>query len=268
MLAKSLPINQPEISHELFAAPLVNSSYSQHLHKNLNMNLKSTKIPWIALALLSIPTLTSSSLAAPDPFYRALAKTQQQQFTAASQDLENLGRQAKRRGQTSIAYRYLATASLIRYNRDRLAYIQKNDQSPVLPDWYYFGSTLSRNAQGKKTFAVEWAAPPTSISGFGGLIILNNYLGYLRTPNVAGASIDGIVDTAIVPQLKTNETVLSTCTIMSGTRKNKPAIALVTYDPQQKKYQTPRRAWYLDLQSKRIKSIGTQNISCPDPEGD
>jgi hypothetical protein len=257
-----LSINQLKISYELFVVHLVSLSVARFF----NMNLPPSNVFWVAL--LSLPTLTSNSLAAPDPFYRALAKTQQQQFTAASQDLENLGRQAQRRGQTSIAYRYLATASLIRFNRDRLAYIQKNDESPTLPSWYHFGSTLGRNEQGDKTFAVEWAAPPTSISGFGGLIILNNHLGYLKTPNVAGASIDGIVDTAIVPKLKTNETVLSTCTITSGTRKNKSAIALVTYDPQQKKYLTPRRAWYLNLQSKRIQTIETQNISCPDPERD
>jgi hypothetical protein len=230
------------------------------------MRYLQTSALWVAL--LSLPTLISKSLAAPDPFYHVLAKTQQQQFTAASQDLENLGRQAKRRGQTSRAYRYLATASLIRYHRDRLAYIKKNNESPALPNWYHFGATVGNSEHGDKSFGVEWAEPPTSISGFGGLIILDNHLGYLRTPNVAGASIDGIVDTAIVPKLTASETVLSTCRIMSGTRKNKLAIALVTYDSRRNKYLTPRRAWYLNLQSKRIQAIGTQNVSCPDPEGD
>jgi hypothetical protein len=218
----------------------------------------------LAFLLLSALTtssacLTSTALANSDPFYQALAKTQKQQFDEAIKDLDSIGRQAQKQGKTLAAYRSQATASMLRYNRG-------DYKESSVPEWYHFGACWGdKQLSCDAGYGVEWAEPPTKIKGFGGIINLDKHLGY-KNPDRPTTSIRGLVDTVVVPKLQANESVVSRCQVNSGKFKDDQAVALVTYDAKQQKYTKIRRAWYPNLQTNRIESIGTNQVTCADPE--
>lgn len=221
------------------------------------------------LSIVSFGTISTQAIAVSDPFYQALAKTQKQQYTQASQDLETLGRKFQRQGDLTNAYRSQATALLIRYERDLLAEYQKKGSFSV-QNWIRFGSCWGPgvdaiNGVGGCNTSVSWVEPPTTIKKFGGLVVFNNHLNYSSTEATqpqGTPSIRGILDTVVVPKLKANESVTSFCKITSGSRKNQGALALVTYDANRNKFTKIRKAWYTDFQTKRIRPIETNRVSC------
>jgi hypothetical protein len=216
---------------------------------------------------------TSQAFANSDRFYAALAKTEKQQFTAASQELEKLGQQYLQKGDRLNAYRSQATAALIRYERDSLAEYKQKGKYSTTPNWVGFGSCW---ASARKTdnndscaFGVNWTTPPTKIKNYGGLITLDKHLGYFP-PNPAqgqaAASIRGIVDAVVVPKLNNSENITSSCKVIAGINEGEGALALVTYDNKLNKYTKIRQAWYTDFQARRILTIDPTLVSCPDPE--
>jgi hypothetical protein len=221
------------------------------------------------LAIASFGTIATQAVAVSDPFYQALAKTQKQQYTQASQELEAIGRKFQGQGNLTDAYRNQATASLIRYERDSLAEYQKKG-SVTVPNWIRFGSCWGPgvdaiNGVGGCSMSVSWVEPPTIIKKFSGLVVLNNHLSYASTEATQAQgtpSINGILDAVVVPKLKANELVTSFCKITSGSRKDQAALALVTYDANRNKYTKIRKAWYTDFQTKRIQSIEPNRVSC------
>ncbi len=97
----------------------------------------------------------------------------------------------------------------------------------------------------------------------GGIVTFTNHLGY--EPERGSAVIHGFFDTAVVPMLKTNETVTSFCKITGGVNKDQSALAVATYDKKQDKYVKIRQAWYTDFQAKRIKSVKPSLVACTSP---
>jgi hypothetical protein len=221
------------------------------------------------LAIASFSTIATQAVAVSDPFYQALAKTQKQQYTEASQDLEALGRKLQSQGDLTNAYRSQATASMIRYERDSLAEYKRTG-SFSKPDWIRFGSCWGPgvdaiNGTGGCSLSVSWVEPPTTIKKFGGLVVLDTHMGYSSTEasqTQGGPSIVSISDTVVVPKFNANELVTSFCKITTGSRKNQGALALATYDSKRNKYTKIRRAWYTDFQTKRIQPIEPKYITC------
>jgi hypothetical protein len=230
--------------------------------------------------VLVVATLcaTSQAFANSDRFYAALAKTEKQQFTSASQELEALSQQYLQKGDRLNAYRSQATAAVIRYERDSLAeYKQRYGKEggySTRPGWVGFGScwasaTETADNNDGCAFSVNWMKPPTKIKNYGGLITFEKHLGYFPPNLVKGqgaASIRGILDSVVVPKLNANEDVTSTCKITSGNNQGEGVLALVTYDNNLNKYTKIRQAWYTDFQAQRIRTIDPKLVSCPDPE--
>jgi hypothetical protein len=201
----------------------------------------------------------SSMIAANDDFYTAIAKTQKRQFTEAVKALEMLSRQAKKRGDLAAAYRSKATALAIQSDIDWRGFGRLN-HLPVEPTQKYSGTCLE-----DCKFALEWVDPATVFDGFGGIIILSNNL--RKTDYVETVRILGILDTAIVPKMQAEEFIdHSHCKINSGALRDKMVIALVQYSSDQNKSPKIRRAWYPNLQTKRLQVIPPRQISCADPE--
>jgi hypothetical protein len=239
--------------------------------------LRSQKFIAPILVVASLCT-TSQAFAGSDRFYAALAKTEKQQFTAASQELEALGRQFLQKGDRLNAYRSQATAALIRYERDSLAdYKQRYGKEggySSRASWVAIGScwnaaTETTDNNDICTFSISWTKPPTKIKNYGGLITFEKHLEYFP-PNPAkgkaAASIRSILDSVVVPKFNANEDINVTCKISSGANKGEGAIALVTYDNKLNKYTKIRQAWYTDFQAQRIRTVDPALVTCRDPE--
>jgi hypothetical protein len=196
-------------------------------------------------------------------FYESIAKTQNQKYTEASDNLEALGRKFKRQGNTSNAYRSLATAAYIRYERDSLLTYKRTGSHGAKPDWVQMAcwgegtGTDSVTGQTSCKFGAGWVYPSTSIKNFGGLVVLQNLLGYHD-----GAAISGILDTVVVPKLKNNETIEQLCEITTGEKKGQGALAIATYDSKLEKFTKIRQAWYTDFNAKRIRSVNPTQVKC------
>jgi hypothetical protein len=231
------------------------------------------KIITSILAITFYGSILSPALADSDPFYQALSKTQKQEHSLAAKDLEILGRQLQKRGDLANAYRSQATSTLIRENLDPYQYavpstVIKGGYN--LPDWYRFGSCWSNDRDGFSggscEFSVGWMEPPTNIKNFGGIVILKNQLTTPPTKN----SIQGILDTVVVPRLKANESVVSSCETTNNNGKKQGILALVTYNSKLNTYTKIRRAWYPNIQAKRLQPVDPKRVICPppyDPEG-
>jgi hypothetical protein len=200
--------------------------------------------------------------ASSDPFYQSLAKTQEQKYTEASGDLTKLGHRLKKRGDTSNAYRSLATAEYIRYERDSLlTYKRKGSRDPA-PRWMGAGACWSGGpgsdavtGKAKCNFRVSWASPPVATKNFGGLIVLENSL-------VSDSYGSGLLDTVVFPKLKRNEEISLLCEIVDGEKKGQGAVAIATYDPKLERYTKVRQSWYTDFQTNRIRAINPQQVKC------
>jgi hypothetical protein len=231
------------------------------------------KIITSILVITSCSSIATQVLADSDPFYQALSKTQEQEDSLAAKDLEILGRQLQKRGDLTNAYRSQATSILI---RDRLDPYQYGVPSTIRkgaynrPEWYHLDSCWSNDhdgfSGGSCEFGIGWMEPPTNIKNFGGVIILDNQL----TTNSPKAKVRGFLDVVVVPKLKVNESVESSCEITNNNGKKQGVLALVTYNSKLKKYTKIRRAWYPNTQMKRLQPIDVKRVTCPppyDPEG-
>jgi hypothetical protein len=233
---------------------------------NYFMHCARKKVIFALSCSISIAASTPS-VAVSDPFYEALSKTQSQQYTEAGEELDALGAKFQRRGDRVNAYRSQATAAAIRHQRDYVAENKKNGAGTV-PAWWRFGSCWgpgvdAYNGVGGCAFSVEWLQPPTKVKNMGGIITFTNHLEY--EPERGSAAINGFLDTAVVPMLKTNETVTSFCKITGGVNRGQSALAVATYDKKQSKYVKIRQAWYTDFQAKRIKSVKPNLVACTSP---
>lgn len=225
----------------------------------------------LACSALMTATTIVQSKAASDPFYDALNKTQSQQFTEASQDLDSLSAKFQRKGDRINSYRAKATADVIRYHQGRIAEYNENSSSRSRPKWYILSSCWGPgvdaiNGVGGCPFVIDWLQPPTKFSNMGGIIVLTNPNPLGQVPSTlspnSSAPIYGFLDAVVVPTLKTNETVTSFCKITKGKNQGQGAIAIATFSKKQNKFINLRRAWYTDFQSKRIKLIDSSLISC------
>jgi hypothetical protein len=200
-----------------------------------------------------------SAIAATDPFYMAIAKTQKLQFTEAVKALETISWQAKKRGDMAAAYRSKATALAIQSDIDRRGF-GRLEHLPIVPNQKYSGACLE-----DCKFGLEWVDPATVFDGFGGIITLDNNL---RKPDSKQKERTfGILDVVVVPKMQADELIEhSYCKINSGVLRDKTVIALVKYSPDQNRYIKIRRAWYPNLQTKRLQVIPPRQISCADPE--
>lgn len=228
------------------------------------------KIITSILVIASFGSTATRALADPDPFYQALSKTQEQEYSLSAKELETLGRQLQRRGDLVNAYRSQAASLSIRYNLDPYQYsipytFQGGEKGYHIPAWFYFGSCWSNNQDGFSggscEFGVEWMKPPTNIKNFGGVVVLNNAL----TINSSERNPRGVLDVVVVPKLKVNESVVSSCETTNSVGKKQGVLALVTYNAKLNKFTKIRQAWYPDIQAKRLKSIDPQRVNCPDP---
>jgi hypothetical protein len=190
-----------------------------------------------------------------DPFYQAIARTQNRQHSQAIEELDTLGSQFQQQGDLTNAYRSQAMASFIRYELDPYKY------GRYRPDWYHTSSCWGGAPIG--CYGMSWVEPPTAVGNFGGLLIFDSPRA--NTPVGSTPMPDGLLDAVVVPKLNANEQVSVLCHIISGPRKNQSAIALVTYNAQLNKFTKIRKAWYTDRQTKRIKSIEPRKVTCPDP---
>lgn len=235
---------------------------------NYSMHCARKKVIFTLSCSLTIAAAVATPSAAVDnPFYEALSKTQSQQFTEASEELDALGVAFQQKGDRVNAYRSQATAAAIRRHRDYVAEYKKNG-SGTIPTWWKFGSCWGTgvdavNGVGGCPFGVEWVQPPTKVKNMGGIITFTNHLGYSSPEQEKGAAaIKGFLDTAVVPMLKPNETVTSFCKITGGANKGQSALAVVTYNKKRDKYIKIRQAWYTDFQVKRIKSVTPNLVRC------
>jgi hypothetical protein len=216
-----------------------------------------------ALSILINFSLITNVKSESIPFYESIAKTQKQKYTEASDNLEALGRRLKKQGDTSNAYRSLATAAYIRYERDSLLTYKRTGSHGAKPDWVQMAcwgggpGTDSVTGQTSCKFGAGWVYPSTSIKNFGGLVVLENLLGYYD-----GAGISGVLDTVVVPKLRNNETVEQLCEITGGGKKGQGALAIATYDSKLKKFTRIRQAWYTDFKAKRILSVDPKQVKC------
>jgi hypothetical protein len=250
-----------EVLLELFPARYVKHEISQfHFFSNQFMISPQKTIASILLVVASLNTFSTQVIAGSGSFRQALAKTQQQQYTEAIQDLGILGRQLQKQGDIFNAYRSQATASVIRHERDSLTEYKEKGARSALPVWRRFGTCLNsdKNNKEESCFGASWVTPITNIKNFGGLVVFDNHLEYIN----GSASIRGILDTAVVPRLQNNELVTSFCKINSGAKKGQQALALVTYNAKQNKYTKIRQAWYPDFQTRRIQQVKTNLVSC------
>ncbi len=205
-------------------------------------------------------SVLSSAIAATEPFYRAIAKTQKLQFTEAVKELEALSRQAKQRGDLAAAYRSKATALAIQSDVDWRGFGRLN-HLPIEPTQKYLGTCLE-----DCKFGLEWIDPATVFEGFGGIIILSNSL---RKP---GSEVNvertlGILDVVIVPKMQIDEIIdYNHCKIISGALRDKRVITLVKYSSAPNKNPIIRRAWYPNLQTKRLQIVPPRQVFCADPE--
>ena len=231
------------------------------------------KISTSILAITFFGSIVSPALADSDEFYRALSKIQEQKHSLAARDLEVLGRQLQKRGDLANAYRSQATSTLIRERLDPYQYATPSTITKGAyhrPDWYRFGSCWSNGRDGFSggscEFGVGWMEPPTNIKNFGGIVILDNQLITPPSKN----NVRGILDTVVVPRLKANESVVSSCEITNSNGKKQGVLALVTYNAKLNTYTKVRRAWYPNIQAKRLQPVESKKVTCPmpyDPEG-
>jgi hypothetical protein len=228
------------------------------------------KIITSVLVLASFGSTATQVLAESDPFYQALSKTQEQEYSLSAKELETLGRQLQRRGDLVNAYRSQAASSSIRYNLDPYQYskpytYQDGYKGYHGPDWYHLSSCWSNDQDGFSggscEFGIEWSEPPTNIKNFGGVIILSNAL----TTASSEKRHRGILDMVVVPKLKVNESVVSSCETTNSVGKKQGILALVTYNAKMNKFTKIRQAWYPDIQAKRLKPIDSKLVNCPDP---
>jgi hypothetical protein len=230
------------------------------------------KISTSFLTITFFSSIIHPAFAETDQFYQALSKTQEQENSLAAKDLEILGLQLQKRGDLTNAYRSQATSILIRERLDPYQYaipstVRKGAYNR--PDWYHLDSCWSNDRDGFSggscQFGIGWMEPPTNIKNFGGIIILDNQL----TTNSPKTNIRGFLDTVVVPKLKVNESVESSCEITNNGKKQ-GVLALVTYNAKLKKFTKIRQAWYPNIQAKRLQPIDAKRVTCPvpyDPEG-
>jgi hypothetical protein len=233
----------------------------------------SRKISVPVLAVVFFSSIIHPALAETDQFYQALSKTQEQENSLAAKDLEILGRQLQKRGDLVNAYRSQATSTLIRERLDPYQYAVPSTARKGAynrPDWYHLDSCWSNDRDGFSggscEFGIGWMEPPTNIKNFGGVVILDNKL----TSSSSKDNVRGILDTVVLPKLKANESVVSSCTITNISGKKQGVLALVTYNAKSKKFTKIRQAWYPNIQAKRLQAVDSKQVTCPipyDPEG-
>ncbi len=229
-----------------------------------------------SISILGITFLSSvafPALANPSQFYQALAKTQKGDHSLAIKDLEILGSQLRERGDLINAYRSEATSILINYDLNSDQYAVPSTSIKGLynrPNWYIFDSCWSNNGDGFSggscEFGIGWMQPPTKTKNFGGVIILTNRL----SPNLSKGDINGFLDAVVIPKLKSNETVISSCESANSFGKKQNVLALTTFNSKLNKYTKIRQAWYPNIQMKRLQPIDAKRVTCPppyDPEG-
>jgi hypothetical protein len=251
----------------------------QHLPSIITLSpfiLFMTYLQKISTSLLTITffsSIVSPVLADTDQFYQALSKTQEQEYSLAAKDLEILGRQLQKRGDLANAYRSQAASILIRNHLDPYQYatpstIRKGAYNR--PEWYHLGSCWSNDRDGFSggscNFGIGWMEPPTNIKNFGGVIMLDKQL----ITSSSKTNVRGFLDMVVVPKLKTNESVVSSCEITNDNGKKQGVLALVTYNAKLKKFTKVRQAWYPNIQAKRLQPIDAKRVTCPppyDPEG-
>jgi hypothetical protein len=233
------------------------------------------KIITSILVITSCSSMATQVLADSDPFYQALSKTQEQEHSQAARELEILGRQLQKRGDLANAYRSQATTSLIRYEldpyKDSTPYTYRGGEKGYYgPKWYHLSSCWSNDRDGFSggscDFGIKWVEPPTNIKNFGGIVVLSNSLG----TGVSKRNTHGILDVAIVPKLRANESVVSSCEITNSSGKKQGVLALATFISKLNKYTRIRQAWYPNTQTKRLQPIDVKRVTCPpsyDPEG-
>lgn len=226
------------------------------------------------MAITAISMLSTKAFAESDPFYQALSKTQQQENSLAARELEIISQQLQKRGDLANAYRSQAASILVRYKLDPYQYNVFDPKNSELrysrPKWYYLDSCWSNDhdgfSGGSCEFGIGWMEPPTSIKNFGGVVILDNNL----TSSSSKENVRGILDTVVLPKLKANESVVSSCEITNISGKKQGVIALVTYNAKLKKFTKIRQAWYPNTQAKRLQAVDSRQVTCPipyDPEG-
>jgi hypothetical protein len=228
-----------------------------------------------ALVASALCTTSTQAFADSDHFHQSLSKTQKQEHSQAAKELEILGRQLQKRGDLANAYRSQAATSLIRYELDPYRYstpytYKGGEQGYHSPEWYHLSSCWSNDQDGFSggscNFGIGWVEPPTDIKNFGGIVVFDNNLNTSASKN----NVRGILDIAIVPKLRANESVVSSCETTSSVGKKQGVLALVTYNARSKKYTKIRQAWYPDIQAKRFQPIDAKKVTCPipyDPEG-
>jgi ribosomal protein L28 len=233
------------------------------------------KITASLLATIAISMFSNKAFADSDPFYQALSKTQEQNNSLAAKELEIIGQQSQKRGDLANAYRSQAASILIRYNLDPYQYSTFNTSrtgEPIYgrPKWYHLESCWSNDRDGFSggscEFGIGWMEPPTNIKNFGGIVILDNKLASSSSKD----NVRGILDTVVLPKLKVNESVVSSCEITSVSGKKQGVLALVTYNAKSKKFTKIRQAWYPNIQAKRLQAVDSKQVTCPipyDPEG-
>jgi hypothetical protein len=227
------------------------------------------------LVITSLSSMATQVLADSDPFYQSLSKTQEQEHSQAARELEILSRKLQRRGDLANAYRSQATTSLIRYDldpyRNSTPYTYAGGERGYhRPEWYHGGSCWSNDhdgfSGGSCDFGISWVEPPTDIKNFGGIVIFDNSL----NTSASKKNIRGILDVAIVPKLRANESVVSSCEITNSSGKKQGVLALATFISKLNKYTKIRQAWYPNIQTKRLEPIDIKRVTCPpsyDPEG-
>jgi hypothetical protein len=232
------------------------------------------KIITSILVIASFSSQATQVFAESDLFHQALSKTQKEEYSLAARELEILGSKLQKRGDLANAYRIQATTVLIRHKLDPYRYsipftYANGEQGYHKKNWEHLASCWSNDRDGFSggscEFGIEWAEPPTNIKNFGGIVVFDNTL-----KTSSRRDIRGILDIAVVPKLRANESVVSSCEMTNSAGKKQGVLALVTYNEKSKKYTKIRQAWYPDIQSKRLQPIDSKRVSCPipyDPEG-